>query len=146
MIRSRLPFSFSRVCKPSPLTSAGSSAAQGVSKQRLKHYNYDHIFNSSQLWTPLPFLAIIHIDHYHQVSCLQIFGEDEYRKKARQLPEIEQSNPSSGEVTILLSSPVSWQSPDKRWKSGPTTAKAAAFNSWFSKVEFSAGFPQLILL
>ena len=138
MIRSELPFSFSQVCKPSPLTSAGSSAAQGVSKQRLqwKHYNYDHIFNSSQLCavrTPLPFLAIIHIDHYHQVSYLQIFGEDEYRKKARQLPEIEHSNPSSGEVTILLSSPVSWQSPDKRWKSGPTTAKAAAFNSWFSK-------------
>ena len=149
MIRSQ--FSFSQVCKPSPLTSAGSSAAQGVSKQRLqwKHYNYDHIFNSSQLCavrTPLPFLAIIHIDHYHQVSYLQIFGEDEYRKKARQLPEIEHSNPSSGEVTILLSSPVSWQSPDKRWKSGPTTAKAAAFNSWFSKVEFSVSFPQLILL
>ena len=45
----------------------------------------------------------------------------------KKLSEFELSNSSSGEVTILLSPAVSWQSVDKRWKSGLPTAKRGRF-------------------
>ena len=147
MIRSRLPFSFSQVCKPSPLTSAGSSAAQGVSKQRLKHYNYDHIFNSSQL------CAVLY--HFLPSSTLTIIIRSHtFKYLERMNTERKQDNFQKLNTAIHLLG--RWQyfflrqflgnhrtnggSQDRRQQRRPLLTVGSR------KVEFSAGFPQLILL
>ena len=149
MIRSELPFSFSRVCKPSPLTSAGSSAAQGVSKQRLqwKHYNYDHIFLSSvlsgHLYQFLPSSTLTIIIRSHTFKYLE-----------RMNTERKQDNFQKLNTAIHLlwrwqyfflrqflgNHRTNGRSQDRRQQRRPLLTVGSR------KVEFFASFPQLILL